>query len=195
MELPEPRQQLVQGIELLCGPLAPHGFTFALRGEGRGSGGPFAWGEFVRADRRLVLHYRNSLGEVTYHAGSVVVGHVSYMRSLGVLENCRYPGFSREPLQVFRDLAHDLRFADDFLHGDASILVTASTQEKVKSDSESERVMADYSGQTKVLAKMREDFIAGKYRAVVAAYEELPLPHLLTDAQIKLVQLARAKDA
>jgi hypothetical protein len=33
--------------------LSPYGFVLMFREEGRGAGGVFAWGEFVRGDRRL----------------------------------------------------------------------------------------------------------------------------------------------
>ena len=74
--------------------LSPHGFRFEFRDAGKGAGGFFAWGEFVRRDRRLELHYRLSLGLVMYHALGKKVSHEAYMRELGRWENHRYPGFS-----------------------------------------------------------------------------------------------------
>ena len=175
--------------------LGPRGFSFVLRGEGQGSGGHFAWGEFVRSDRRLEIHFRLGLGQVVYHAGSTSASHEAYMQQLGQLERCRYPGFPNDPMQAFHDLAHDLAFAEDFLSGDASVLLDAARKEKVLLDSKSEELMAGYTGQTRELEKMREDFKAGKYQDVLATFDKLPLPHLLTDAQMKLVTLARARVA
>lgn len=63
-----PREVLERGVAILDSVLAPAGFRFVLREEGRGSGGDFAWGEYVRGERRLELHYRYSLGNVVYHA-------------------------------------------------------------------------------------------------------------------------------
>jgi hypothetical protein len=117
------------------------------------------------------------------------------MGQLGVSMLCRYPGFPQEHMQAFHDLAHDLVFAGDFLSGDASALLAAARAEKVNSDSRSEILMAGYTGQNRALEKMREDFKAGRYRDVIATYEKLALPHLLTETQLKLVELARARDA
>ena len=195
MDTSSPTQRLKEGAEILLTVLAPCGFTFAFRGEGRGSGGYFAWGEFVRGDRRLEVHFRLGLGQVAYHAGSASASHESYMHQLGALSSCRYPGFPPEPMQAFHDLAHDLAFADDFLSGDASQLLVAARSEKLTQDSRSEHLMAGYTGQSRELERMREDFKAGRYQDVIAAYSRLPLPHLLTDAQLKIVELARARVA
>ena len=63
-----PKQTLLAGVGILDSVLSPYGFVFEFRDEGIGAMGPFAWGEFVRGDRRLELHYRYGLGLVTYHA-------------------------------------------------------------------------------------------------------------------------------
>lgn len=42
-----PRDLLIEGASILEPVLAPHKFRFKFREAGRGSGGVFAWGEFV----------------------------------------------------------------------------------------------------------------------------------------------------
>lgn len=59
---------------------------------------------------------------VTYHVGESSADHRSYMKALGMLDQCKYPGYNDDPLAAFDDLAHDLRFAKEFLDGDASVL-------------------------------------------------------------------------
>ena len=46
-----PKDALLEGAKILDLVLLPKGFQFQLREKGRGSGGNFAWGEFVREDR------------------------------------------------------------------------------------------------------------------------------------------------
>ena len=75
---------LLAGVELLDELLAPHGFRFEFRGADRGSGGEFAWGEYVRGERRLELHFRYSLGLVAYRVGGLWIAHEPYLRALGV---------------------------------------------------------------------------------------------------------------
>ena len=100
--------------------LGAYGFTFKEGPAGPSSGGPYASGVYENGSRSLEIHFRFSLGLVTYHFGERVVDHESYMRSvLGNAGGNRYPGFSDEPISGFENLAYDLEnFARAFLKGD-----------------------------------------------------------------------------
>jgi len=55
------------------------------------------------------VHFRYSLGLVTYHVGNVSLSHEDYMWSvIGERGASHYPGFSKNPLDGFRDLRRDL---------------------------------------------------------------------------------------
>jgi len=114
-----PSEILLEGCKILDPIMHQYGFSFAFEGSGKGSGGEHASGAYVNGNRKLELHYRYSLGLVTYHFGETSVGHESYMRAiLGTNDGNRYPGFSDEPLDGFRFLAYDLEhFASAFLLG------------------------------------------------------------------------------
>ncbi len=141
------------------------------------------------------MHFRQSLGLVQYHLGNHSVRHEPYMRRLGVWSQCRYPGFSNEPLQVFEDLSHDLAFASDFTTGDGTALVAAAEAQEVEDDGRNEAILAGYQGQTRQLAEMRSLFKQAKYAEVMKVYQSLPSPHLLTDAELRLVHIAQRRDA
>jgi hypothetical protein len=123
-----PKDALVDGAKILDLVPLPKGFRFQIGQERKRSGGNFAWGEFVREGRRLELHFRQSLGLVRYHITDRSASHESYMRELGVWDQCRYPGFSSDPAASFHDLAHDLGLADEFLCGSAATLRQAATK-------------------------------------------------------------------
>jgi hypothetical protein len=72
-----PREILLRGKEELDPLLTPQGFYFEFRSEGPSSGGPFAWGEFVRGDRRLELHFRDSLGLVRLYKAIKFPDHMT----------------------------------------------------------------------------------------------------------------------
>ena len=117
-----PSEILLAGIKELDSIMVPHGFAFVLLQEGKSSGGSFANGEYWRGNRRLELHFRWSLGLVTYHVGNVSLGHEDYIRALLGTSKVRgqssYPGFSTDPMDGFRHLREDLeRFGDIFLTG------------------------------------------------------------------------------
>jgi len=114
----DPKRQLLAGVRILDEVMRRHGFEFRFENEGRGSGGRFANGSYYRDDRRLELHFRGSLGMVTYWIGESRLMHLDYMRSLGVYGRNRYPDFSDDALDSFRELGKGIaEFAQDFTGG------------------------------------------------------------------------------
>lgn len=121
----EPKLQLLAGVEVLDPVLAPSGFVFELEAHAKGSGGWFASGCYRRGDRTLELHYRHSLGLVTYHIGRESLDHETYMRFVGAFGRNQYPDFPKEPLDSFRHLASDISmYCSDFVTGDGSSFVS-----------------------------------------------------------------------
>jgi hypothetical protein len=114
-----PKIKLLAGAELLSTVLQPHGFVFRLEAHDKGSGGFFASGAFSKDNRRLELHFRHSLGMVSYHIGEDSLDHETYMRLLGVYGRNQYPDFPKEPLDSFRHLCADIQeYCEDFISGD-----------------------------------------------------------------------------
>jgi len=106
-----------KGIESLKSVLSKYGFQFYNGPSGNSSGGSFISGYFETKDRKLELHFRFSLGLVTYHFGDMSVGHEDYMKAVEA-EN-KYPGFSDKPKDGFKHLSYDLEnFCSAFLQGD-----------------------------------------------------------------------------
>ena len=115
------------------------------------------------------------------------------MRELGVRNQCHYPGFSDDPIAAFRDLAHDLGFADDFLSGSAAVLRTAAAREGADTSQQDKRAMAGYVGDTRDRQRLREQFREGNYAQVVALAEALKYPDQMTDSEHRMVKIARTK--
>jgi hypothetical protein len=115
-----PADYLRESCAILDPVLNRFGFTFKFEGAGASSGGNFAFGNYLCGSRRLELHYRFSLGLVTYHFAELTLDHASYMKALlGMDGGNHYPGFSDEPLAPFEGLKFDLEhFASAFLLGD-----------------------------------------------------------------------------
>ena len=117
-----PAEILAAGVSLLQNFMVSHQFVYTATVSGDSSGGRFASGEFRRGNRWLELHFRDSLGLVTYHAGPVSLGHDDYMWSvLGRRWMSKYPSVSDDPMQAFRDLLSDMeQHASIFLTGSDS---------------------------------------------------------------------------
>ena len=185
-----PKDILLEGVQLLERVLAPKGFAFRFGGEGRGSGGEFAFGDFVCGEKRLELHFRHSLGLVRYCIGNQSASHEAYMRELGIWGQCHCQGFSDDPLNGFRGLAHDLSFAEDFLSGPAAILQRTANKEAVVEDSRSKDLMAGYVGDREKLEKLRTCFREGRYSEVITLAEELKYPESMTQSERRLLEIA-----
>lgn len=188
-----PKDALLNGAHILESVLLPNGFQFHFRGEGKGSGGYFAWGEFVREDRRLELHFRRSLGFVRYHEGDQSASHEAYMRELGVWGQCRYPGFSEDLEAPFHGLAHDLGFAEEFLSGSAAALRRAAAKEALDIAKHDEDLMSGYVGDVDRLEQLRTRFREGSYGDVVALADKLHYPERMTEPERRMVEIARIK--
>jgi hypothetical protein len=182
-----PKVCLLEVVQLL----RPRGFAFRFHGEGKSSGGDYASGEFFRADRRLEVHFRWNLGMVRYHVGDQSASHESYMRELGVREQCQYPGFSEDPKDAFRGLAHDLIFADDFLTGTGAVLRRASTKEALDEATGHRDRMAGYVGDKREIERLRNGFRDKRYDDVVASFDSLKYPERLAESERRMVEIAR----
>jgi hypothetical protein len=168
-------------------------FRFRFRESGLGSGGNFACGDFVRGDRRLELHFRWSLGLVRYHVGMGSASHEAYMRELGVWDQCQYPGFSEDPNDAFRGLAHDLNLAEDFLAGSAIALRRAAKREAADTASRNAHLMAGYVGDRRKVDKMRTQFDQGRFAQVIAWASDLRYPDRMAPADVRMLEIARKR--
>ena len=190
----DPRATLEVGARVLGDVLEPAGFRFVIAQSGRGSGGHFARGDFIRADRRLELHFRRFLGLVRYHIGADHAGHEAYMRALGVWDRCAYPGFSSEPLVGFEHLAADLRhFGDDFIVGGGTVLRRAAAVEREATTIANKAQMTDSVGDSKRRAEARDAFRQGMHGRVVELFQSLQYPERLSQAERKMLDLARRR--
>ena len=100
------KAELISGASCLNWLLSHHGFTFVIEREGNGSGDGFCTGAFVRGKWRLELHFRSSLGLVSYQVGDLALSHGQYLRAQGA--EGQYPGFWKTPRDAFKYLLQDL---------------------------------------------------------------------------------------
>lgn len=193
MSVASPKNSLLEGAEILEKVLAPNDFHFQFQGEGKSSGGNYAWGEFIRGDRRLELHVRFNLGLVRYHVGAESASHDYYMREIGVLGRCHYPGFSENPKEAFLGLAHDLAFADDFRTGTGALLRQAAIKESADSAARNADSMAGYVGDKRKIDELHGCFRERRYEDVIIKFNSLKYPERLSESERKMVELARQR--
>ncbi len=188
-----PKDVLKKGVKLLKPLLRSKGFRFRFGRAGKGSGGLYAWGEFVRKDRRLELHFRYSLGLVRYHVGQDSASHESYMRELNVWDQCEYPGFSDDPMDGFARLAHDLSFANDFLDGPAIVLRHAAAREAATTAAAHADQTRGNVGDKRRIDQVRQCFREKNYSEAVRLAGELKYPDRMSESERKMVEIARKR--
>jgi hypothetical protein len=88
----KPEDILKEGIKILDPFMNTNGFVFTFIKHGNSSGGNYAFGKYNREDRTIELHYRYSLGLVSYSIGSKHLSHDNYIKLLGVYGKNHYPG-------------------------------------------------------------------------------------------------------
>tara|TARA_R110002096_G_scaffold28336_16_gene85961 strand:+ start:2415 stop:3029 length:615 start_codon:yes stop_codon:yes gene_type:complete len=199
-----PTQYLQQGAELLSKYLNPLGFKFRLKGEGSGSGGSFAYGEFVKkrgffkSQLTIELHFRHALGIVIYKIGSMALTHEQYVELLGMKGENKYPGFSWNPVQTFEELLHDLRnLLTDFTEFDGKIFqdqapkILAELSQKHLVDEQLEQKL--YSGDSRILSEARDELKNGNFEKVLKLERQISNKNLLTKTERLMFEIASKK--
>jgi hypothetical protein len=110
---------------------------------------------------------------------------------LGVWGQCRYPGFSEDPIAAFDELAHDLGFAEDFLAGVANVLKRAAAKEKAEQPVRHEDLMVGYAGDVSLLENLRMCFREKRYDEVIKIAQSLKYPNRMAQSEITMVEISR----
>jgi hypothetical protein len=182
------------GAAILSPLLKRYRLQFRIVSEGQGSGGEYCEAVFSDNVRVLELHFRASLGLVTYHLAGEKISHQAYMKALGIAEACAYPGFSDDPLDGFRHLLTDLeRFGDDFLSGDGFVLQRAAKAELQCSEQRGHQKMLVSVGDKSSRSEARAQFRTMNYSRVIELLESLQFPDNLSPAERNMLMLAKKK--
>lgn len=75
--------ELTDGLKILDPFLTKYGFTLDNLENGKGSGGQFTIATYKNGDKKFIIGYRDSIGELCYKYGNKVVGHEFYLKQIG----------------------------------------------------------------------------------------------------------------
>jgi len=191
----DPKSELEAGIVILDPALLPHGFIFHFQNSGRGSGGNFAWGKYVRGDRSLDLHHGWGLGIIQYNIADLSIDHSAYLKSLGVDNES---DLLSTPLESGLDRYHALRsdlenFCSDFVTGPATEWAVAARFDGQRRAERNKRLNAKYVGDDRKRLQARELFQNEDYDEVVAVMDALVHPDLLDQSEQRMLEIARKR--
>ncbi|MEP7267594.1 MAG: hypothetical protein ABI844_08190 [Saprospiraceae bacterium] len=189
-----PEQYLLDGIKILSPYFEPKGFHFKLAGTGQGSGGHFAFGQFVCGDKEIELHFRWSLGLVSYTVGNVVLGHEGYINLLEKHGQNKYPNFSDEPNDAFKCLKFDLEnLLQDFAENNAILFRQKALENLIEIEKhQAIKINADkkiYSGDQRIIDQAKVEFKNGNYLQVDNLKSQIKRLDLLTIMEKKIFDL------
>ena len=191
----DPRTELDAGVTILDPALTPHGFVFHFQNAGRGSGGDYAWGKYVRDDRSLHLHHRWGLGIIEYHIADLWIDHDGYLKHLGVEKQSNVLWMPLESgLDRYRALRSDIeRFCSDFLAGPAVDWASAATAEGHRRTERNRELNAGYVGDDRKRQQAHELFREERYADVVTLLDSLHYPDLLNQSEERMLHIARKR--
>lgn len=190
----KPEQLLINGAKILSSYLDSLDFRFKLIETGHGSGGDFAHGQFINDDKTIDLHFRLSLGLVTYKIDDLSLSHEDYIDLVGKHGQNKYPNFSNDPLDAFHCLALDLKdLLNDFTENNA-VVFRQKAKDKIKDLNKNQDLKNNankkvYSGDQRIIDQIRTEFKNGNYLQVDKLKSQIKNPELLTATEIRLFEI------
>jgi len=189
-----PLPELTNGLGLLEPFLTRHGFTWDNYENGKGSGGHFTTATYKNGDKKFVIGYRFSIGELYYQCGDFAVGHDFYLKQLGHGDKMKFPDFqSDDKLESFRHILADFELIKaDFFEGNCKELKRIAKIQKETTETENNRRQTEYtdSFDLEIIRKARREFKDKKFNESIKTYRTVKKKELLTDLDKKMLKIA-----
>jgi hypothetical protein len=190
-------QELTDGLKTLEPFLTRHGFTLDNYENGKGSGGQFTIATYKNGDKKFVIGYRFSIGELYYQCDDLKVGHSFYLQEMGHFDKMKFPDFqSDDKMKSFQHILEDFELIkSDFFEGKGEDLKRiAKIQEKYVDvlDKEGKR---GYNSQTDLanIRMARQEFKDKNYNGALGHYNQVKLKELLTDLDLNIISTCNEK--
>ncbi len=187
----KPLTDLTNGLQVLEPFLIHHSFTLDNYENAKGSGGQFTIANYKKEQKKFIIGYRFSIGELGYQFQDFRVGHPFYLDHLGFADKKQFPDFqSDDKLLAFRHILHDLDFLiEDFFVGSCDQLVEAAKlQDKfIKEHNEKSQIEYNYQFDRMAIEKARQKFKEKDYKKCLKIYMTIEHKNLLSDFDKKTI--------
>ena len=191
----EPLTDLTNGLKVLEPFLIPHGFTLDNFENGKGSGGQFTIATYKKGQKKFIIGYRFSIGELGYQFNDFRVGHTFYLDHLGFADKKQFPDFqSDDKLLAFRHILHDLEYlVDDFFVGPCDQLIEAAKLQDKFIKEHNEKSQQEYNNQfdRMDIEKARQKFKEKDYEKCLEIYMTIEHKNLLSDFDKKTIDFCK----
>ena len=187
----QPVTELVNGLDVLQPFLRQYGFVFDKYENKSGSGGQFSLAYFSKEQKKFVIGYRYSVGELYYQFNNFKVGHSFYLDYLGCADKKQFPDFqSDDKLLAFKHILHDFKFfIDDFFEGSSSKLIEASKLQEtfVQEHNKVAQTEWNYRLDKTKIGQARQKFKEKEYKRSLEIYDTVVNREVLTDLDTKAI--------
>jgi hypothetical protein len=188
----EPLTDLIKGLEILEPFLRHYNFNLDNYENGKGSGGQFTIATFKNGQKKFIIGYRFSIGELGYQFDTHKVGHTFYLDHLGFGDKKQFPDFqSDDKLIAFRHVLHDFEFiVDDFFIGSCNKLIEASQLQDKFVKEHNQKAQEEYNNHFDLLKieKARQRFKEKDYKKSLELYRTVEHKLLLNDLDRKTIE-------
>ena len=191
----EPLTDLTNGLEILEPFLIRFGFTFDKYENGKGSGGQFTIATYINRQKKFIIGYRFSIGELGYQFDNFKVGHTFYLDHLGFADKKQFPDFqSDDKLLAFRHILHDFEFLlEDFFIGSCDQLIEAAKLQDKSIKEHNEKSQQEYNNQfdRMDIEQARQKFKEKDYKRCLEIYMTIEHKNLFSDFDKKTIEYCK----
>lgn len=192
-----PLPELTNGLKILGPFLTKYGFTLDNYENGKGSGGQFTTSTYVNGDKKFVIGYRYSIGELYYQCGDLAVGHDFYLKQLGHGDKMKFPDFqSDDRLETFRNVLHDFDLIrSDFFEGDCKELrkIEKLQKEHIDKLQRQSQITGQDEGDIRKIEKAREKFKTKDYKGSLDIYRTIDNKNILSDFDLRAMDFCKQR--
>ena len=188
----QPLTCLRKGLGIIDPFLKRHGFEFDNFEDGKDSGGEFTVGTYKKEQKKFVIDYRFSIGQVLYRFEHSVVSHPFYLDQLGFAGSRRHNGFlSDDKPEAFHHILFDFEFLlEDFFIGKCTKLQNFSKLHDNIIFELDKKIRGDKSIQFDMIKieKARQEFRNKSFGKCIEIYSLILNKNLINDLDNKIIE-------
>ena len=185
-------KNLTKGIETIDPFLKGYGFKFEDFQFNKDSDGNFAFASYRKENKKFLIDYRFSIGQVLYQYNNCIASHPFYLDHLGFADKKLHKDFiSDYQNEAFAHLLHDFEYlVDDFFTGECIKLKEISKlQDTIISE-----VDRNIRKENSILLdnfridKARQEFRKKEYKSCLDIYRFVDNKGLLVELDTKIIE-------
>jgi isopentenyldiphosphate isomerase len=190
-------KELSQGLKTIEPFLNGYGFDFEDYRIDKGQDGHFTYASYRKGNKRFLIDYRFSIGQVLYQYENSIVSHPFYLSQLGYADNRKHNKFILEHhLKAFKNILHDFEYLiDDFFEGECTKLLEISKlQDQIITEIDrSIRKENSIQLDNIRIEKARQEFRKKEFKNSMDIYKFVDHKELLGELDYKIIEFCNRK--